>query len=92
MSSRHLGTGAREHLKQADKNTKSVIKDRLYDCDKCSFIRHSRNLSMFLKSQPPNMTQQFSKLQDALLLKKLNPKLNKQLYAYRASCFFSSFK
>ena len=41
ISSRHLGTRAWQHLNLADINTKSAIKDHLYDCDKCSSMKHS---------------------------------------------------
>ena len=50
MSSRHLGTRAQKHLNLADINTKSDIKDHLYDYDKCSSMKHSLEFFKFLKN------------------------------------------
>ena len=89
MSSRHLGTRAREHLNLADINAKSAIKNHLYDCDKCSSIKHSVESFKILKKC---VTDEYdTKIQEALLIKKLNPKLNKQLYAKGASFLLSIF-
>ena len=82
---RHLGTRAREHLNLADINTKSAIKDHFYDCDKCSSIRYSVKSFKALKKC---VTKYDNKTQKACLIKKLNPKLNKQLYAKGASFLF----
>ena len=88
ISSRHLGTRAREHLNLADINTKSAIKDHLNDCDKCSSTKHSvESFKIFKKC----VTEYDTKIQEALLIKKLNPKLNKQLYAKGASFLLSIF-
>ena len=78
MTSRHLGTRARKHLNLADINTKSAIKDHLYDCHKCSSMKHSVESFKVLKKC---ITKYDTKFQEAFLIKKLNPKLNKQLYA-----------
>ena len=72
MSSRHLGTRAREHLNLADIKTKSAIKDHLYDCDKCSSMKHSVESFKILKKC---VTEYDTKIQEALLIKKLNPKV-----------------
>ena len=82
MSSRYLGTRAREHLNRADINTKVAIKSNLYDCGKCTFTRFFMEAFKILKKY---ITENDTKIQEALLLKKLNPKLNDELYAKRAS-------
>ena len=82
MSLRHLGTRAREHLNLADINIKSGIKDHLHDCGKCSSMKHSVESFKILKKC---VTEYDTKIQEALLIKKLNSKLNKQLYAKRTS-------
>ena len=88
MSSQHLGTRAWEHLNLADINTKSAIKDHLHDSDKCSSMKHSVESFKILKKC---VTEYDTKIQEALLIKKLNPKLNKQLYAKGASFLLSIF-
>ena len=82
MSSRHLGTQAQKHLNLADINTKSAIKNHLYDCDKFSSMIHLMESYKVLKKC---ITEYGTKIQAALLIKKLNPKLSKQLYAKWAS-------
>ena len=89
MSSRHLRSRAREHLNLADINTKSAIKDHLYDCDKCSSMKLSVESFKVLKKC---VTEYDTKIQEALLIKKLNPKSNKQLYAKGASFLRSIFE
>ena len=84
----NLGLESLEHLNQADINTKSVIKDRLYDCDKCPFVRHSMKSFKILKMC---VTEYNTKIQEALLTKRLNPQLNKKLYAKGASFLLSIF-
>ena len=82
-----LETRAREHLNQAD-NTKSAIKDHLYDCGKCSAMSYSVPFKVVRKC----VTEYDTEIQEALLIKKLNPKLSKQLYAkgpYFYLVFFS---
>ena len=71
-----------------DINTKSAIKDHLYDCDKCSSMKHSVESFKILKKC---VTEYDTKIQEALFIKKLNPKLNKQLYAKGASFLLSIF-
>ena len=88
LSFRHLGTRARKRLNLADINTKSVIKDHLYDCDKCSSTIHSVESFKVIKKC---VTEYDAKIQEALLIKKLNPKLNKQLYAKGTSFLLSIF-
>ena len=85
MSSQHLGTGIRKHLNLADINTNSAITDHLYDCDKCSFMRHAGES---LKGLKKCATEYDTKIQKAII-KKLNPKLNKQLYAKGVSFLLS---
>ena len=84
----HLETRAREHLNLPDINTKSAIKDHLYNCDKCSSMKHSVESFKILKKC---VTEYDTKIQEALLIKKLNPKVNKQLYAKGASHLLSIF-
>ena len=87
MSSRHLGTWAREHLNLSDINTKNATKDHLYDCDKCSATKQQSVES--LKVLKKCVTEYDTKIQKALSIKKLNPKLNKQLYAKGACLIFT---
>ena len=77
-----------EHLNLADNITKSVIKDHLYNSDKCTFMRHAVESFKVLKMC---VTEHDSKIQEAWLIKKLNPKLDKQLYAKGASFFLVFF-
>ena len=60
----------------------------MYDCDERSSIEHSVESFKILKKC---VTEYDTKIQEALLIKKLNPKLDKQLYAKGASflVFFS---
>ena len=81
MSSRYLGTRAQEHLNRADINTKVAIKNNLYDYGKCTFTRFFMEAFKIFKKY---ITENDTKIQEALLLKKLNPKLNDELYAKRA--------
>ena len=64
MSSRHLGTRARQHLNLADINTKCAVNDHLYDCTYALPENIQWNLSKFLKSVSPSVTLKF---QEALL-------------------------
>ena len=60
----------------------------LYNCDKCSSIKHSVESFKVLKKY---VTKYDTKIQEALFIKKLNPKFNKQLYAKEASILLSIF-
>ena len=82
MSSQHLGTRPWEHLNGADINTKSAINNHLNDCDKFSSVRYSVEFFNVLKKR---VTEYDTKIREALLIKQLNPKFNKHLYAKEAS-------
>ena len=71
MSSRHRGTRAREHINLAGINAESSIKNQLYGCDNCFSMKHSVESFKLLKKCA---TEYDTKIQEALLIKKLNPK------------------
>ena len=77
-----------EHLNLADNITKSFIKGHLYNIDKCTFMKNAVESFKVLKMY---VTEYDSKIQEAWLIKKLNPKLNKQLCAKGASFLRSIF-
>ena len=79
MTTRHLAARACEHLVLAGPH-KSAIKDHIRACATCREEKYTVNAFQIL-------TRCHTKIQKALLIKKLNPKLNKQLYA--KSAFFS---
>ena len=64
MSSLRLGTRARDHLNLVDNNTKNAINDHLYNCDKCSFTKHSAESFKVLKQC---VTGSDTKIQETLL-------------------------
>ena len=75
MSTRHLLTRAQEHFNL--KNAKSAINQHLQNCNTCNTGK--LNLSSFcvMKKCRSNFA---TKVQEALLIKKQNPTMNKKLY------------
>ena len=76
MSSQHLGTRAGKHLNLGDSH-KNVIKDHLRSCSQC--YSEVCNVTSF-KILRKYFTDYDTKIHEALLIKKLRPHLNKQLY------------
>ena len=86
-SARHLGIRAGEHL-NVSRSSKSAIKKHIKKCSSC-------------KIQPNNMgqfeiirkcqTSYEAKIHEALVIKRSNPVLNKQLYANGASFLLNVF-
>jgi len=86
-SKRHLERRAGEHL-TLDDSHKSAIKDHLRFCATCAEKQVSSASIRILKKCRTDFD---AKIQEALLIKKLNPKLNKQLYCKGASFLLSIF-
>ena len=77
MSSRHLITRVQEHL-----NFKclqdSAIKDHILSCGKCFNNRFNENNFVIIRKCKSEFC---SKIHEALLIKKLSPKLNRRMFA-----------
>ena len=67
---------------------KSTMKDHTHACVTCRDEKYTINSLQILKRCH---TEYETKIEKALSIKKLNPKLNKQLYAKLASCLLSIF-
>ena len=87
MTTRHLAARACEHLVLAGV-LKSAIKDHVRACATCRDEKYTADFFQILKRCH---TDYETKIQEALLIKKLNPTLNKQLYAKGASFLLSTF-
>ena len=87
MTTRHLDVRPCEHLVLAGPH-KSAIKDYTCACAICRDKKYTVNSFQILKRCH---TEYETKIQKALQIKKLNPKLNKQLYAEGASFLLSIF-
>ena len=81
VTTRHLAARACEHLVLAGLQ-KSAIKEHIRACAICREEKYTVNSFQILKSCH---TEYETTIQEALLIKKLNRKLNKQLYAKGAS-------
>ena len=76
-TTRHLITRAHEHL-NLNSIAKSAVKDHTYSCSHCS--KTDLSVSNFEVIKKCN-TGFEAKIQEALLIKKFNPTLNRQLYS-----------
>ena len=81
MSTRHLITRVGEHLGFQLK-TESSVKEHIMSCDICSNTKFNVNLFKIIKKCNSNFE---TKIYEALLIKKHNPKLNRQLFANGSS-------
>ena len=81
-SSRHMSVRIKEHLSDSASN-KSAVKEHIQNCSSCS-QEQKQDLNSFTVIRKCNTAYE-AKIQEALLIKKQNPKLNKQLYANGAS-------
>ena len=77
MTTRHLAARVYEHL-VLDGPYKSAIKDHIRECATCLEEKYTVNSFQTLKRCHAEFE---TKIQEALLIKKLNSKPNKQLYA-----------
>ena len=75
MSTRHLVTRAREHFNL--KNNKSAISQHLQKCSTCNTGKFNLSSFCVMKKCRSNFA---TKIQEALLIKKQNPTMNRQLY------------
>ena len=87
MTTRHLAARVCEHLVLAGPQ-KSAIKEHIRACAICLEEKYTVNSFQILKSCHAEYE---TKIQEALLIEKLNPKLNKQLYAKVASFLLTIF-
>ena len=87
MSSRHLITRVREHLNFKSLQD-SAIKDHILSCGKCSNNRFNENKFIIIRKCKSEFC---SKIHEALLIKKLSPKLNRQMFANGASYLLNIF-
>ena len=87
MTTRNLAARACEHLVSAG-HQKSAIKEHIRACAICREEKYTVNSFQFLKSCH---TDYETKIQEALLFKKQNHKLNKQLYATGTSFLLTIF-
>ena len=85
MTTRHLGTRIHEHLQSKGK---SAIRDHIDNCQLC----YQANINTYnFKVIRTSNTEYNIKIQEALLMKKHNPKLNTQLYAGGSSFLLNIF-
>ena len=87
MSSRHLITRVREHLNFKSLQD-SAVKDHILSCEKCSNNRSDENNFVIIRKCKSEFC---SKIHEALLIKKLSPKLNRQMFANGASYLLNIF-
>ena len=85
MSSRYLITRVREHLNFKSLQD-SAIKNHILLCKKCSNIRFNENIFAIIRK-----SEFCSKIHEVLLIKKLSPKLNRQMFANGASYLLNIF-
>ena len=87
MSSRHLITRVWEHLNFKSLQD-SAIKDHILLCGKCSNNRFNENNFIIIHKCKSKFC---SKIHKALLIKKLSPKLNQQMFSNRVSYLLNIF-
>ena len=80
ITTRHLGTRIQEHLHH--KTTKSATREHFDICQNCELNNTDLNGFKVLSICD---SEYATKIQKALLIKKHNPKLNRQLYANGSS-------
>ena len=87
MSSKHLITKVREHLNFKSLQD-SAIKDHILSCEKCSNNWFNENNFIIIRKCKSEFC---SKIHEALLIKKLSPKLIRQMFANGASYVLNIF-
>ena len=88
MSTRHLATRAREHLCCNSKKPKTAIQQHISSCKACENSNLNTNSFKIIKKCSSDYE---TKIQEALIIKKLTPKLNTQLYANGCSFLLNVF-
>ena len=86
-SSRHLSIRIKEHLNLSTHN-KSAIKYHIQECEDC--WNHQPKQELFKIIKKANSAYE-ARIQEAIIIKKKNPALNKQLYANGASFLLNIF-
>ena len=87
MSFRHLITRVREHLNIRSLQD-SAIKDHILSCGKCSNNRfNENNFAIICKCK----SEFCYKIHEVVFIKKLSPKLNRQMFANGASYLLNIF-
>ena len=88
VSTRHLVTRAREHLQLNSNSAKSAISQHISSCQPCQ----NSTLDVSSLKVIRNCHNEYeTKTQEALLIKKLTPRLNSQLYANGCSFLLNVF-
>ena len=88
MSKHHLVTRARECLQLNSSSAKRAITQHISSCQSCQ----NRNLDVSSFKVIRNCHNEYqTKIQEALLIKKLTPRLNSQLYANGCSFLLNVF-
>ena len=88
MTTRHLGIRAHEHLSLQLNSKKSAVKNHILACERCKSGSLTEN--DFKVVQKCNNEYE-TKIQEALFIKKQNPRLNSQLYASGSSFLLNVF-
>ena len=87
MSTRDLSIKVGKHLGFHLK-TESSVKDHIMSCDICANSNFNVNSFKIIKKCDSNFE---TKIHEALLIKKHNPRLNRQLFANRSSFLSNIF-
>ena len=87
MSTRHLSTRVKEHL-NFNTQTPSAVKNHLMSCTICANCNHRTSSFKVIKKCNSEFE---TKIYEALLIRKRNPALNRQLYANRSSFLLNVF-
>ena len=88
-SARHLITRAKEHISDC-KSNKSAIKNHILNCNSCLDENPKFQVDQFSTMRKCNSAYE-AKIHEALLIKKQNPTINKQMYANGTSFLLSVY-
>ena len=88
MTTRHLGIRAHEHLSLQLNSKKTAVKNHILACERCK--SGSLTVNDFKVVQKCSNEYE-TKIQEALIIKKQNPRLNSQLYANGSSFLLNVF-
>ena len=88
-SARHLITRAKEHINDC-KSSKSAIKNHILNCNSCLDKNPKFQLYRFSIMHKCNSAYE-AKIHEALLIKKQNPTINKQMHANGTSFLLSVY-
>ena len=87
MSTRHLSTRAKEHL-DFNSQVSSALKNHTMCCTVCSSVKLNLNSFKIIKKCKSEF---YTKIHEALFIKKRNPGLNRQIYAKGYSFLLNVF-